>query len=380
MNMEYIIFGAKSVALGVYRAIKHLYKEIKVGGFLVSSRADNPDMLEGLPVYELGEFGDKEACILVATPEASHEEIVKSLEKCGFHNYICIDSHKESVLMERYYESIGKFPSLHSKDLFRVNCENAGEMTGMSLQVYMAKSHKDKPLKNPCILHEWVIPLQVGAILTPERIAGVTDADGDNISTKNVNYCELTALYWLWKNCLGKTWQEGISVKPTANMNITTGTESDYYGLFHYRRLLDIWADDLRRIVENDIDAVLPFPTVHTPDIREHHARYIKESDWEAMLQALKELHPEYYEAYESIFAQQYLYNYNILVAKRSVLARYCAWLFPILERTEELSRPKGSERADRYIGYIGENLLTLYFMYHSSELKIAHTGMVMLV
>ena len=76
---------------------------------------------------------------------------------------------------------------------------------------------------------------------------------------------------------------------------------------------------------------------------------------------------------------QPYLYNYNILIATVEVLRTYCAWLFPILSRTEELSMPHGWERADRYIGYLGENLLTLYFMYHQKDLNIVHTGHIML-
>ena len=51
-----------------------------------------------------------------------------------------------------------------------------------------------------------------------------------------------------------------------------------------------------------------------------------------------------------------------------------CEWLFPILERVEELSVPRGSERADRYIGYMGETLETLYFMANSNKLNIVHT------
>ena len=97
------------------------------------------------------------------------------------------------------------------------------------------------------------------------------------------------------------------------------------------------------------------------------------------MLRALRECEPDYADALPDIFAGRYFYNYNMFLAKDTVWKAYCDWLFPILKRTEELSVPKGSERADRYIGYLGENLTTLYFMYHKDDLKIAHVGRILL-
>lgn len=379
--MQIAIYGAKSLALGMYRAIEKLYTEAECIGFVVNSRVSNPSTLAGLPVIEMKELKERivsecrnDLHILVCTPEDLHPEISVYLEENGFNNYTCMDSKKEAKLMEEYFVATEKFKSLHKlplgeektgllsqvgKTLKMVGDKNSARP---DINVYQAKFYKDRPLKNSYDLADWMIPIQVGAALTDVRVTDVCDNQGDNISEKNVNYCELTALYWMWKNKL-----------------IEAGNSEDYYGLFHYRRILDISEEDIRRIAANDIDIVVSYPTLHEPDIVEHHARYIPEGDWEAMLAALEELYPDYREAYNTIFSQEYMYNYNMMVAKKSVLKDYCDWLFPILERTEELSTPKGWERKDRYIGYLGENLMTLYFFYNKDKYNIAHTGRIML-
>ena len=45
----------------------------------------------------------------------------------------------------------------------------------------------------------------------------------------------------MWKNLIGETQGE------------------DYFGLYHYRRCLNIQEEDLRRIAGEDVDAVLPY-------------------------------------------------------------------------------------------------------------------------
>ena len=42
--------------------------------------------------------------------------------------------------------------------------------------------------------------IQVGKSVDDASINEVKDNTGDNISKKNSNYCELTAMYWIWKN------------------------------------------------------------------------------------------------------------------------------------------------------------------------------------
>lgn len=349
--IDIYIFGAKSLALGACLAIEHLYPQYHICGFVVSRLTGNHSLLHGLPVKELSSLTDKETPIFIATPEDVQAKIVESLEENGFYRYRRMDSRTEAELMGAYYGSIHKFPGL-------AMCGGSEKMHG-----YMAKFYKDKALTGSYKIPSWIQPIQVGAALTEERVALKTDDQGANISVKNVNYCELTALYWIWKNEMEKDCDPG-----------------SYYGLFHYRRLLDIKEESFSYLSENAVDVVLPYPTICEPDISEHHERYVRPGDWEAMLQAVKELQPEYYAAFSEILKRQYMYNYNIIFARKEVLIDYCRWLFPILERTEELSVPRGAERADRYIGYLGENLLTLYFMYNKDGLNIRHTGKVMLI
>lgn len=359
--MQLLIYGARSLALGAFRVIQRCAPTYHVVCFLVTSLENNPTSLAGLPVREIDEFtlnldlSVKENChILIAAPEDQHPQMVQVLQKYGYHHYTCMNSKKESQWMEIYFARLGLFPSLH-------NLKQGSEKA--NVQVLLTQFHKDKELKNKAEFPAWVQPLQVGAALADKKFAEMTDDTGENISKKNRNYCELTALYWLWKN----------------RLEADTQNSDEYYGLFHYRRVLDITEEDLFRLKENDADVILPLPTLHEPDILEHHKRYILNSDWEAMKQALKELHPEYVQKMDKIFNQPYFYNYNLILARKRILADYCAWLFPILMRVEELSEPKGWERGDRYIGYLGENLMTLYFLYHGQTFNIYHAGRLML-
>ena len=59
---------------------------------------------------------------------------------------------------------------------------------------------------------ELYLPVQVGRE-GKENLGYQVDNNGENISNKNATFCELTGLYWAWKNL-----------------------DADYIGLCHYRR------------------------------------------------------------------------------------------------------------------------------------------------
>lgn len=63
-------------------------------------------------------------------------------------------------------------------------------------------------------------PIHVGAE-GKDPLGLIGDNTGNNISKKNPDYCELTGLYWAWKNI-----------------------KTDYIGLCHYRRYFDFLKSD----------------------------------------------------------------------------------------------------------------------------------------
>lgn len=356
--MDLAIYGAQGTALGAYEAIHNLCPTRNIRCFLVTERGSNAEYLADVPVLELESFAgslsteEKENIeILIATPENMMPTIEAGLERQGLFCHVRLNSQRWADLMNSHYTNKNEFISLRA---LPVGYHRA------DMHVFMVKFHKDKPISACCELPKWVTPIQAGAALCAERVADILDCDGENISAKNRNYSELTALYWIWKNRLQYP---------------SDSSRHEYYGLMHYRRMLELTEDDISRLEDNGVDVVLPYPMPYEPNIEEHHRRYLKEDDWNAVQRALLEIHPEYAKILPDILGQKYFYNYNIILARKEVLREYCGWLFPVLEKVEELSIPKGADRADRYIGYIGETLETLYFMCQTERLHVLHAG-----
>lgn len=369
INHPFCIYGAGTVATSVYAAIKTLYHKTPMC-FLVSDSAGRegldkpPAEIDGIAVRRLSEWNPVEVTYLIATPEEHHATIIEGLHSfIKDPNIIPVTSTMENELMEEYY-SAGLKCSTVGKLLSESQVQESEATMATEVQVFQAKSHMDKllggqhsqPVEQTDIDPRYIISIQVGAALTTQSIAEVKDNIGDNISEKNRNYCELTATYYAWKH-----------------------SNAAYKGICHYRRIFDISDIQMQALLEKEQewDVILPYPSVQYPNISAQHTRYVKEGDWNAMLQALQETAPEYLGAYEEYIATggQFFNNFNILIAKAPIFDDYCSFVFQVLARTEELTKPKGMERADRFAGYLGENLTTIYFIKRKSVLKIAYAG-----
>ncbi len=355
--MNLVIYGAQSMALGTYKAMKKLLPEKNVLCFIVTEIGNNPVELCGIPVLEVSTFVKKMTPeeknnieVLICTPENVMEEIEQKLDEEGLYCHVRFDSLRWAKMQELALLKSGEFIPL---SVYPVGYHKA------NIEVYKAKFYKDKVLRTKVDNPQYMIDLQVGAARTEVRVADLLDNVADNISEKNGNYSELTGLYWIWKNQVLK--EDNYSNK--------------YYGLAHYRRQFDLSEDDLLRIEDNDIDVILPYPMPYEPNIEEHHKRYLSSDEWQAVKQALEELHPDYIDDFKRVLKQEYFYNYNIILAKRDVLNKYCEWLFPILFRVEEINNATSHKECNRYMGYVGETLETIYFMCNKNKYKIAHAG-----
>lgn len=203
------------------------------------------------------------------------------------------------------------------------------------------------------------LPLQVGAELMKEKdkngatmeLGYAKDNTGDNISALNPEFCELTGLYWAWKNL-----------------------DSDYIGLSHYRRHFSSGRKDKnpwkRILTYHEIEPLLPRVKVFLPAPRKyyietlssHYAHTFEASHLEITRDILRESYPDYISAFDAAMKRTGGHMFNMLIMERSFLDRYCAWLFSVLFALYERVGVEGMSPFQlRYCGRVSELLLNVW-------------------
>ena len=196
------------------------------------------------------------------------------------------------------------------------------------------------------------LPVHVGAA-GKDSIGFQRDDEGENISLKNANYCELTGLYWAWKNL-----------------------DADYIGLAHYRRHFSngkrlggkkekvISREELAEKLK-EADVLLPHPrnyrieTNYSQYVHAHHAR-----DLAITRKILAEKDPEYVRAWDESMKKPTGHRFNMFVMKKDRFDAYCSWLFGILSELERrLDISSYSDYDRRVFGFVAERLLDVYVL-----------------
>ena len=215
-------------------------------------------------------------------------------------------------------------------------------------------SHKPIALPNM----EGYQPIQVGN--AKEAFSGfIRDDTGDNIADKNASFCELTALYWVWKNA-----------------------DDDFKGLVHYRRFFghramssdvkDVLSYDALRDLLRDRDIVLARPAVYHVNARDQLLmNNCSPEVFDRLRRAVMDLSPKYLGAFNAFFEGNRAAQYNMMFCDGTLFDTYCAWLFPILFRVEEEVDLSGlDDYRRRLFGFLSERLLNVWVIHNGLRTK----------
>ena len=177
----------------------------------------------------------------------------------------------------------------------------------------------------------------------------------ENISERNENYCELTALYWIWKN----------------------DKHSDFVSIEHYRRFFSkkyfltsiIEKKEINKILEKDyVITSKPISTKMTTG-EFYSARHFK-NDLLIAKEAIKKFFPEYIESFETVMNGHDCALYNMCAMKKEYFDAYCEWLFKVLFYVE--SKVDLSDRTPyqkRAFGFLSERLFNVWLL--KNEIKV---------
>ena len=216
----------------------------------------------------------------------------------------------------------------------------------------MVATHKAYPMPDDAVY----LPVQAGAALHP-RLDYAGDDSGVNISARNDQYCELTALYWAWKNL-----------------------DADAVGLCHYRRYFK-QPGAKRPADAAALEALLKEVPVMLPKKRDYFietgtSQFVHahgQAPLDALRAVLRERQPRFLPAFDRSMARTKGHRFNMLVMRKVQLDAYCEWLFGILfEAERRLGAPQ-----PRMMGFLAERLLDAWIETEGlpyRELPVYHT------
>lgn len=230
-------------------------------------------------------------------------------------------------------------------------------MIRLNVKIVVA-THKKYPMPKD----EIYIPLHVGAEGKTDdngnelNLGYTKDNTGDNISALNSGFCELTALYWAWKNL-----------------------DADYIGLAHYRRHFSsngrnvITSNELTPMIEKYKVIVPKKRRYYIETLYSHYEHTHDKNHLDKIRTIINEQCPEYVEAFDKVMKQRSGYMFNMMIMEKRLLNEYCKWLFDILfELRGRIDASGLSFFQGRFYGRVSELLFNVWLerMIESGKLR----------
>lgn len=197
---------------------------------------------------------------------------------------------------------------------------------------------------------EMYFPVQAGS-MGKNGIPGFQrDDDGNNISAKNKNYCELTALYWAWKNLA-----------------------ANYIGLAHYRRHFagegergTLSQPEAQKLLAKKPVLLPKKRTYYIETLESHYGHTFNPEHIENLQAAIERISPEYMPAFRKHMASTSAHMFNMFIMRQDLLDEYCDWMFRILNAVEQRIDFEGmTDFEARCIGRLSEYLLDTWISYN---------------
>ncbi|WP_412988391.1 DUF4422 domain-containing protein [Pediococcus siamensis] len=223
----------------------------------------------------------------------------------------------------------------------------------MEIKILVA-AHKNFPMPKNRKLY---LPVLVGA--TQNYKAGINfqrDDQGKNISIKNPNYNELTAVYWAWKNL-----------------------SADAVGLVHYRRFLSLHKQrNIEKILnQEETEDLLNKKPIILPKKRNYyietnythymHAHHVEPLD--ITRQIILETYPDHIKSFDKVMNSRKAHMFNLFIMKKEYFDNYAYWLFTILFKLEKkIDIQDYSVQESRVFGYLSELLLDVWINKNNFE------------
>lgn len=215
----------------------------------------------------------------------------------------------------------------------------------MKVQIYVAAHKPYQMPQDPAYR-----PIFVGAAIhgsTPQNYQ--PDNVGDNISACNPNFNELTAMYWIWKNC-----------------------HADIKGLNQYRRYLSQTPKrKLAGILSMaEVEALLQQYDVIVPKkrhyyIESNYSHYIHAHHREplAMMRTvISERYAAYLDDFDWLMNQTSAHMFNMMIMSGPNFDAYAEWVFDILFTVHDrVDITDYNVQEARVFGYLSEFLLDVW-------------------
>ncbi len=224
----------------------------------------------------------------------------------------------------------------------------------MDTRIYVMTHKKIEPIQN-----DVYIPLHVGR-KGKEELGYVGDDTGDSISEKNSSYCELTGLYWLWKN-----------------------VDCDIVGICHYRRF---FTRNEQILDKEYIEQILQHYDMIIPDsrcteeisIERHYEVKHCIEDLYLCRDVIAEKYPEYKEAFQVALKSNLLSMGNMWITRKEVFNKYCEWLFEVLFEVEKrLDFSKYDDYQGRVMGFLSERLFRVWLLMQDYTIREEYVKMI---